>query len=115
MVLIEILALIFLCKKNGELALQKGLRPGSWKIYTVIAWITAEFFGIIVGVLMFSKSDIQKMSQADIFLVSFVALFFAFGGYLYVRYNLEKKPDDLEEDVDHIGVDDLRPPPRSRQ
>jgi hypothetical protein len=37
----------------------------------------------------------------------------AFGGYLVVRRMLESQPDhpdDIEEDIQRIGVDDLRPP-----
>jgi hypothetical protein len=113
MFFIEIIALVFLCKKNGELALQKGLKPRSWKLYTIAAWIVAEFFGCILGVLMFGQTDLKKMSQTDIFQVSMVALFCAFGGYLFVRYNLERRPDYFEEDINHVGVDDLQPPPRA--
>jgi hypothetical protein len=111
--MLEILALIFLCKKNGDLALQKGLRSRSWKLYTVAAWIVAEFFGGIIGLMMFGQPDIKKMSQVNFFQASLVALFFGYGGYLFVRYNLEKKPDHFEEDVNHVTVDDLQPPPRS--
>jgi hypothetical protein len=110
--MLEIIALIFLCRKNGELALQKGLRSRNWKLYTVVAWIVAELFGGILGLMMFGQSDLKKMSQMNLFQVSLVAIFCAFGGYLFVRYNLEKKPDHLEEDINHIGVDDLQPPPR---
>lgn len=112
MLIIEILALIFLCKRNGELALQKGLKSRSWKLYTIAAWIVAEFFGFILGLIMFGQSDIKKMSQINVFQVSVVALFCAYGGYLFVRYNLEKKPDYFEEDMNQVTVDDLQPPPR---
>jgi hypothetical protein len=39
-----------------------------------------------------------------------IGLASAFGGYLIVRAILEKKPDAYEDDIDNIGVDDLRPP-----
>jgi uncharacterized membrane protein len=112
MFLIEIFALIFLCKRNGELALQKGLKSRNWKWYTVTAWIVTEFFGCILGLMMFGQADIKKMSQVNILQVSMVALFCAFGGYLFIRYNLEKKPDYFKEDMNHVSVDDLQPPPR---
>jgi hypothetical protein len=39
-----------------------------------------------------------------------IGLVSAFGGYLYVNALLKKMPDDVEEDVDKIGISDLQPP-----
>lgn len=102
--MLEIIALIFLCKKNGELAIMKGLKPGIWKMYTILAWILAEFIGIAIGFSMFGRQNI--------FAVGGVGIFTAFGGYLLIKYILENKPDTTtyEDDVKKIGVDDLRPP-----
>jgi hypothetical protein len=105
--MLEIIALIFLCKRNGSLAEKKGLKPGMWKGYTVAAWMLMEFLGIFIGMMMFGRTNLIAIFA--------VGIFSAFGGYLFVRYNLENKPDDLEEDVNRIGVDDLQPPPRPRQ
>jgi hypothetical protein len=102
--MLEIIALIFLCKKNGILAERKGLKPGMWKVYTIIAWIVAEFMGIFIGMMMFGKTNLIAVFA--------VGLFAAFGGYLFIRHNLERRTDYLEEDVNHISVDDLQPPPR---
>ena len=101
--MLEIIALIFLCKRNGELATQKGLKPGTWKMYTILAWILAEFIGIVIGLSMFGRQNI--------FAVGLVGIFTAFGGYLFIRYTLENKPDNtFNDDVKKVGVDDLRPP-----
>ncbi len=115
MFLIEIIALIFLCKKNGELAIQKGLKSKTWKIYTVVAWILAEFIGCIFAVLLFiepGQLNMKEIAQSNIAAISLVSLFAAFGGYLFVRYTLEKKPDGglFDKDVNHVSVDDLAPP-----
>lgn len=113
MFLVEIIALIFLCRKNGQLALQKGLKPGVWKIYTVIAWIIAEFTGCLIGVLMFVKMPINsalQIPQSDLLGISMIALFAAFGGYLLIRYILENKPGDSNNNINEIGIDDLQPP-----
>jgi hypothetical protein len=117
MFIIEIIALIFLCKRNGDLALQKGLKARTWKIYTVVAWLCAECIGGILGLLIFGLpaiTNLADMPQSVIAEISMVALFAAFGGYLFVRFTLERKPanDELDNDVNHIGVDDLRPPPK---
>lgn len=115
MIFIEIIALIFLSKKNGALALQKGLKPSLWKLYTILAWICGEFAGALIGLLMFGETnflDFAKMPPALILQISAVGLFTAFGGYLLIRYILENKPDNnsIEEEIKQIGVDDLRPP-----
>ena len=38
---IIVIALIFITKSMGKLALQKGLKPITWKIYVVSAWFAA--------------------------------------------------------------------------
>lgn len=86
MVLIEILVLIFLCKKIGHMAMERGLKPGLWKFYTVLAWIGFEFLGLILG-----NAIIELYSFNDIIRLMVFALFCAFGGYLFVRHRLEQK------------------------
>jgi undecaprenyl pyrophosphate phosphatase UppP len=100
--MLEIIALIFLCKSNGNLAAKKGLKPLTWKIYTAVAWVVAELIGFIIGASMFDKTNILAMMG--------VAVFCAVGGYLFVRKTLENKPDNLDKEINQIGVDDLAPP-----
>ena len=100
--MIEIIALIFLCKKNGALAIQKGLPAGKWKWYTVLGWLTAEITGLIFGIMLFGNGNIYGLMG--------IGLISAFGGYLIVKSILEKKPDSFDEDINKIGVSDLRPP-----
>lgn len=102
--MLEIIALIFLCKMNGALALKKGLKPGSWKLYTIFAWIVAEITGMTLGIIFLG------LDKKDIAGLITVGLTSAFGGYLIIRAILEKKPDVVEEDINSIGIDDLRPP-----
>ena len=49
--MLEIIALIFLCKMNGALAIKKGLKPGTWKFYTILAWLVTEITGMIIGLV----------------------------------------------------------------
>ncbi len=49
--MLEIIALIFLTKEIGKIAAGKGLKPGVWKLYTVLAWIAGEFVGAVIGYL----------------------------------------------------------------
>jgi len=114
--MIEIIALFFLCKKNGQLATQKGLAASKWKLYTVLAWIAAEFVGLIFGITMFGKGNIENLTDINafeknnLFGLEAIALVSAFGGYLIVKSILEKKPDLFDDDIKKIGVNDLRPP-----
>ena len=100
--MIEIIALIFLCKKNGQLAIQKGLPAGKWKWYTVLGWLAAEITGLIFGIMLFGNGNIYGLMG--------IGLVSAFGGYLIVKSILEKMPDSFDEDINKIGVNDLRPP-----
>jgi hypothetical protein len=100
--MIEIIALIFLCKKNGALALQKGLSTVRWKWYTVLGWVVAEMVGLMFGMALFGQNNIYGLMA--------IGLISAFGGYLIVKAMLEKKPDSLDEDINKINVSDLQPP-----
>lgn len=125
MLLIEIIALVFLCRKNGQLAAQKGLKPNNWKLYTVLAWLGAEFIGWIIAVMIFidrfygfdSKQapdfNIKQLADSDILAMSGIALLSAFGGYLLIRYILENKPNAFDNGVNQIRADDLQPPKKN--
>lgn len=102
--MLEILAIIFLSRKNGQLAIQKGLKSGTWRFYTVLAWILTEIIGMLLGIILLG---IGKENFGALMLIGLAS---AFGGYLIVRAILEKKPDNEEENIDRIGVDDLQPP-----
>lgn len=100
--MLEIIALIILCKKNGNLATQKGLKSQTWKWYTILAWLVAEIIGVFLGIILFGQDNL-----IGIMLLGLVS---AFGGYLFIKSVLDKKPDSFEEDINSIGVDDLHPP-----
>lgn len=100
--MLEIIALIFLCKKNGNLATQKGLKTSAWKWYTVLAWIVSEMTGVMLGIGIFGQENI-----IGIMLLGLVS---AFGGYLLVKFALEKKPDAFDKEINRVGADDLHPP-----
>lgn len=98
--MLEIILLIFLTKNIGALAERKGLPARKWKWITVGAWLGFEFIGVIIGILMFGQDNL-----AGLMLFAIVC---AFGGYLAVKYNLDKRPDNkmdnkMNEDIDSIG------------
>ena len=99
--MLEIIALIFLTKNMGALALKKGLKSGTWKLYTVLAWFGAEVLGVVLGLLVFGNSGIVGPML--------LGLGCAVASYVILRANLSKRPDAMEEDINRIGVRDLYP------
>ena len=93
--MLEIIALIFLTKEISKIAVAKGLKPSTWKIYTVLAWIAGEFIGAFIGGMIFGIDNI--------FSIILLALAGAITGYLIVKNNLSKKPDGWQDAIDNIG------------
>ena len=99
--MLEIIAIIILSRKNGELAARKGLKSGLWIFYSVLAWIGFEIVGVIVGILAFGQDNF-----ISIYILAIVA---ATSSYFFIRTILNKKPDIMDEDINKIGVNDLYP------
>lgn len=99
--MLEIFAIIMLSKKNGQLATQKGLKSGTWILYSVLCWIGFEFVGGLIGILSFGQQNILP--------AYFLALACAVLSYFFVRSLLNKKPDVMDDDIKRIGVRDLYP------
>jgi hypothetical protein len=94
MLIIDILSLYFLTQFNGKLALRKGLKPMSWKINTIVAWIVGEIVGFSVALKYFNiPLTLQPLSNDQVLRISLLAYPFAFAGFHFIKYTLEKKPD----------------------
>jgi uncharacterized membrane protein len=83
--MIEVIALILLTAEMGRIASRKGLKPGRWQLYTILAWLAGEFVGILVGIMIFGTNNLVS--------VILVALAGAITGYLILKSNLSKRPD----------------------
>ena len=83
--MLEIIALVFLTRKIGDLAERKGLKKGWWKFYTVICWFGGEIIGIVLSILIL-KTD-------DTFALLPLGYAFAIGSYFILKAVLSKKPD----------------------
>lgn len=83
--MLEIIALIYLSGKLGNLAVQKGLKKGLWRFYMIAAWFGAEILGIAIGMLVFHIEEI------------FTAVIIGWGcailSYLILQGYLKKLPD----------------------
>lgn len=99
--MLEIIALILLTRKIGEIAIQKGLKPGTWKLYTVLGWFGGEILGIVIGLVAFGQQNIVG--------AVLLGLACAVGSFFLIRANLSKRPDIMDDDIDQIGVKDLYP------
>lgn len=83
--MLEIIALVFLSGKMGQLAEQKGQKKGRWKLYTVLAWFGAELLGIFLSIIFFKTDDIIMMLP--------LGYGMAIGSYFLLRSMLYKMPD----------------------
>jgi len=93
--MLEIFALIFLTKSIGKLAEEKGLKPGTWKLYTVLAWFGGEITGLFIGLSIFGMERVV--------MALLVAIPCAIGGYHIIRSTLQNKPDIFHDDINQVG------------
>ncbi|MEO9071255.1 MAG: hypothetical protein ABI261_09480 [Ginsengibacter sp.] len=94
--MLEIIVLIFLAKDIGKLAISKGVKPSTWKIYTVFGWIISEIFGFIVGIMIFGEENLVS--------IILVGLIFAITSFYIIKTRLNKLPDHgLDDDINNIG------------
>ena len=94
--MLEIIALIFLTRDIGKIAASKGLKPITWKIYTVLAWIIFEIWGFIIALMIFDKTNL--------FSIIMVGLMFAVSSYFLIKARLNKIPDNrLDNDIENLG------------
>ncbi len=99
--MIEIVILVFLSIKIGKMAKKKGLKRNTWILYTVLSWIGGEIIGVIAGFAIFDKSNIIS--------IMLMGIAGAIGGYYIIKHQLDKLPDNVDEDIDRITVNDLSP------
>ncbi|MEP6712249.1 MAG: hypothetical protein ABJA37_07535 [Ferruginibacter sp.] len=93
--MIEIIALFILTRQIGEMARRKGLSILRWKLYLIAAWFVAEIIGFIIAFKLFGKENLLGLML--------VGLVSAFGGYLFIRAQLLKMPDSIDDDINRIG------------
>lgn len=94
--MLDLIILYFLTKEIGKIAAQKGLKPITWKIYTIVAWIASELVGLVFGIMIFGVNNL-----ISIILVGFT---FAITSYFLIRAQLNRLPDkSLDDDINNIG------------
>lgn len=94
--MLEIIALIFITRDIGKIAVSKGLKPNTWKIYTVLAWIIFEIWGFMIALMFFD--------QENLFSIMMVGLMFALTSYFWIKARLNKIPDNrIDDDIENLG------------
>ena len=99
--MLEIIAIIFLSRKIGDIAERKGLKRGWWIFYMVIAWIFAEFLGAFVAILVFQAEETLAIYP--------FAIAFAIASYFILRAVLSKKPDVVDPAFEFEGQNQQQP------
>ncbi len=92
--MLDLIILYFLTKEIGKLAHDKGLKPLTWKIYTVVGWLLFEIIGIIVGVMIFGTDNLVS--------VLLLAIAFAITSYVIIKSQLNRLPNKFDDDMNNI-------------
>ena len=100
--MLDIIVLFFLLKKIGIIAKQKGVSSIKWKILVVLFWFLFEGFGIDIALAWNGFGEIKNVIQLTNIIITnpgimLFAYFCAFGGYLLIRYFLERRPNQQEQ------------------
>lgn len=94
--MLDLIILFFLTKEIGKIAVQKGLKPFFWKIYTIAAWIISEVVGIVIGIMLFGVDNL--------FSIILVGFTFAITSYFLIKAQLNRLPDKtFDDDINNIG------------
>ena len=94
--MLDLIVLFFLTREIGRLAFRKGLKPLTWKIYNVLAWLGAELIGILIGAVIFGLDNLIS--------VQLVAFAFAITSYFIIKAQLNKLEDQsFDDDINRIG------------
>jgi hypothetical protein len=93
--MLEVLALVFLSKKIGAIAEQKGLKASGWKLRLVLFWILGEISGVVVAGLIFGFDNIISCLL--------VGIGCAVSAYFLLKAYLEKLPNTFDDDINNIG------------
>ena len=74
--MLEVFAIIGLCKVNKNNAIARGRRPGGYIALTIVLWIGMEFIGAIVGMFVAASQNGGTLDSSS---YKFTAVLFAYG------------------------------------
>jgi hypothetical protein len=72
--MIEVLLVIYLCKKVGDVVRPKGYSVGLWRFFMVLGWVGGEITGGVIGGIMAAASagNAQEPSMGVIYVCTLV-------------------------------------------
>ncbi len=96
----DLIILFFLCRKIGRIAREKDLKAFKWQLFTILSWFIFEGIGLVVALEWLGYQQIKTTNEMIAAVtrnpgITFFSLFCGYGGYLLVRYILEKKESPL--------------------
>jgi hypothetical protein len=102
---LDLILSIFLAYLNGLRAKRKGQRPGRWALFTVLAFLLLEILGGAFVIGYFYKGSLTP-DAITTYLVghpihSVFMWFCGFGGYLFIRYRIDKLPVQGKDQEDN--------------
>ncbi|UII29280.1 hypothetical protein LVD15_12880 [Fulvivirga maritima] len=97
--MLEIFAIIFICRKNSEIVKNKGLKPTKYIIFTVVLWILFEVLGMFLGMIV-----VQNSAAGYIFALLGAAL----GGFIAYQIAKNAAPADNTQEIDNVLDSGLR-------
>lgn len=84
----DLIILILLAFKNGNLAKQLGHRPSKYRILTVVYGLVSAFVVCMIGVMIIGVPN----TMSKLLLLSVCNLAAEFAGYLMVKQKIENLP-----------------------
>jgi hypothetical protein len=98
--MIELILLFFMCRHNSRLAKERGLSSRKWILITIVLFFLFETVGLGLGMVHKNIIPPKNYSDAEAFTreiakypgITLFALFVGVGGFLLVRYYLERRP-----------------------
>lgn len=83
--MVDLIILIFLTREIGRLADTKGLKSFTWRVHTILGWLTFEIIGATIGFLIFGPDNLIS--------IILVGITFAVTSYFLIKSHLNKLPD----------------------
>jgi hypothetical protein len=88
--MLEIIALIYLTRRVGEIARGKGRKAGWFKLMTVLLWFGCEFGGGIAGAII---AELAGWPEAVAYLIALVGALVGAGLSLLIVKTLPARDD----------------------